>query len=170
MVGCLLEEKRQKMNSFQKIADLLTAILAFFLLPVCYSNMMLGDIREVAGRESVRNFVSFVQEQGMLTQTAYQKFAAQIFHSKEQGEIFITIERTTVALGKENQVEQYREELFMPEILNLLQKYGKIRMQKGDCIKVIVNLQGNSNGIFQEKHTVTAAGYIRNENWRILQN
>lgn len=150
------------MNSFQKIIDLFITIITLFLIPILYSNLMLQDIKEITNREYVRNFVSLVQAQVMLTKKTYEELETKLFDSKAQGEVSIIIERNVVALGKENQIEQYREEIVSQEVLTLLERYGMIRMQKGDCIKVIVNLK-------ESDCLVTAAGYIRNENWRMVQ-
>ncbi len=150
------------MNSFQKIVDLIITVISLFLIPILYSSLMLEDIKEITNREYVQNFVSLVQAQGMLTKGAYEQLETKLFQSKTQGEIFIIIERNIVALGKGNQVEQYREEITSQEILILLERYGAIRMQKGDCIKVIVDLK-------ESGYSVKAAGYVRNENWRMVQ-
>lgn len=166
-------------NSFQKIVDLLLTVIALFFVPIFYSRQMFEDIREIVAREYIREFVSVIQTQGMLTYENYQEFTNKFTSTDEIG---LKIERTAYqAAYTENGVIKeavsYREELGTKEILEWIEQYGKFRMQTGDCITVNVYLKiartrnkglVSSVEIQSDFRQISAAGYIRNENWRLI--
>lgn len=174
------------MNNFQRIIDLMLAVICMFYLPLCYISYQNDGMKEELARKYVKDFVGQIQEQGQITISMYELLTQKLWQMGivEEIELILEQKRYVPVYDKEElnnmafhgEIMEYTEILDTEECFRLLFQYEKIRMYKEDCFKIAVTFQRNSAAsllssyILGEKETknfcVKAAGYIRNESWR----